>query len=61
MQDRRERGGWGGDRGRQPAPHYFVEQNNFFFYVKSEDVKFLQVNNIWDFSLFIEQDMSDKK
>ena len=35
-----------------------------FFHVKSENkifVKFLHVNNAWDFSLSIEQDISDKK
>ena len=28
--------------------------------IKSENIKFLHVNNKWDFSLFIEQDVSDK-
>ena len=34
---------------------------SFFFHVKLENIKFLDVNNIWDFRLFIEQDISDKK
>ena len=33
----------------------------FFFHVKLENIKFLDVNNIWDFRLFIEQDISNKK
>ena len=33
----------------------------FFFHVKSENIKFLDVKNIRDLSLFIEQDISDKK
>ena len=33
----------------------------FFFHMKLENIKFLYVNNKWDFSLFIEQDMIDKK
>ena len=32
----------------------------FFFHVKSENIKYLHVNNMWDFSLFFEQDISDK-
>ena len=53
----------GGPGGRQsppspPPPPHFLELN-FFSHVKSE--KFLHVNNMWDFSLFIEQDISDKK
>ena len=32
-----------------------------FFHVKSETIKFLQVKSISDLSLFIEQDISDKK
>ena len=31
-----------------------------FFHVKSEKIKFLHVKNIWDLSLFLEQDLSDK-
>ena len=32
-----------------------------FFQVKSENIKFLHVKNIWDLSVFIEQALSDKK
>ena len=39
--------------------HHFLEE--FFFHVKSETVKFLQGKKIRDLSLFIEQDISDKK
>ena len=35
-----------------PSPHHFMEQ--FFLHVKSENIKFLHVNNIWDLNLFIE-------
>ena len=52
-----EKRGWAG--GRQ-APHHFVEQK-CFFHTKSENIKFLHVSYMWDFSLFIEQDVSDKK
>ena len=38
-----------------------ISWRKFFFHVKSETVKFLQVKNIWDSSLFIEQDISDEK
>ena len=30
-------------------------------FLKLENTKFLLVNNMWDFSLFIEEDISDKK
>ena len=46
----------GGQEGGAPFPG-----GNFFFHLKSETVKFLQVKNIWDLSLFIEQDISDEK
>ena len=49
----------GGKGGLQP-PHHFLEQT-CFLYVTSENIKFLHVNNMWDFSLFIEKDTSDKK
>ena len=42
------------------APHYFLERN-FFSNVKSKNITFLHVNNMWGFSLFIEQDKSEKK
>ena len=32
-----------------------------FFYVKSESIKFANVNNMWNLSLFIEQYISNKK
>ena len=37
--------------------HNFRKQN-FFFYVKSENIKFLHVNNVWDFSYLL--NISDK-
>ena len=53
-----EKGGPGGsDSPLLPAPHFL--ELNVFSHVKSE--MFLHVNNMWDFSLFIEQDISDKK
>ena len=55
-----EKGGPGGEivPSLPPLPHHFLELN-FLSHVKSE--KFLHVNNMWDFSLFIKQDISDKK
>ena len=46
------------ETGGQPAPFPGAK---FFSHVKSEHIKFLHVKNIWDLSLFIEQDISDKK
>ena len=43
----------------QPT-HHFLEQKKFL-HLNSENIKFLHANNMWDFSLFIEQDRSDKK
>ena len=62
LQDRTVGKGEGGGRPRQhPLPtHHFLEQKNVF-HVKSENIRFLDVNNMRDFSLFIEQDISDKK
>ena len=37
-----------------------LEKKNYFR-VKPVNMKFLHVNNMWDFSLFTEQDMIDKK
>ena len=37
-----------------------LEKKNYFR-VKPVNIKFLHVNNMWDFSLFTEQDMIDKK
>ena len=48
----RKGGGWWGERRRG---------KKIFFQLKSENINFLNVNNIWDFSLFIEHDISDKK
>ena len=44
----------------QPTPPPFPEAN-FFFHVNLGHIKFLQVNNVWGYSLFIEQDSSDVK
>ena len=56
--------GGGGGKGREalavPVSRRFLEQK-FFFDLQSENIKFLYVNSIRDFSSFIEQDMSDKK
>ena len=60
LQDRRK--SMGGIEGASSQHHHhFLEQKNFF-YVKSEseNIKFLHVNNMRDFSLFIEQDISNK-
>ena len=62
-----ERGGGGaegrGARGRERQHHHHFLEQNVFFHVKSEskNIKFLHVNNMQDFSLFIEQDISNKK
>ena len=48
-----EKGG-GGGRGGGFIPL-------FSFQVESENIKPLHVNNMGDFSLFVEQDISDKK
>ena len=50
----------GGAPGSPAFSHLFLQQH-FCFYVKSENTKFLLVKNMWDFSLFIEQGISDKK
>ena len=44
--------------------HRIVEhllEQKCFFRVKPVNIKFLHVNNMWDYSLFTEQDMIDKK
>ena len=58
IQSHREKGAGG-----TPAPHHFLEQKIFFTlnWKKQIFVKFLHVNNICDFNLFIEHDISDKK
>ena len=45
------------EKGEPPFPG----AKKIFFHVKSENIKCLHVDNIWDFSLFIEEDISDKK
>ena len=34
--------------------------SKIFFHLNSENIKFVHVKNMWDFSLFIEQGLSDK-
>ena len=55
-----DKGGTGGG-GDASHPHPPAPFPHLFFYVKLENIKFLHVNNIWDFSLFVEEDISDKK
>ena len=43
----------GGEAGGHQSPPHFLEQN-FFFHVKTVNLKFMQVSNMWDFSLFVE-------
>ena len=56
----RNAGLWGkeGRDGASPPPFPGAK---FFSHVKSETIKLLQMKNIWVLSLFIEQDISDKK
>ena len=44
-----------------PQPHPPFPWENYFSLVISENIQSLDVKNMWDFSLFIEQDVSDKK
>ena len=45
-----------------PPPHSpTIFEQNIFFLVKSENIHFLYVNKMWDFTLFIEQDICDEK
>ena len=55
-----EKGGAMGMPASPPIPPPFPGANMFFL-VKSEKIKPLHVSNMWDFSLLIEQDISDKK
>ena len=55
-----EKEGAGGGNSPPPCPTISWSKN-VFSHVKSENLKFLHVNNIRDFSLFIEQNISDKK
>ena len=48
-----------GGRGGTIPPN--ISWSKAFFYVKSENIKFLHMKNMWGFSLFIEEDISDKK
>ena len=41
-----------GGAGMDASPSIDLPSKNIFSLVKSENIKFLQVNNIWDFSLF---------
>ena len=54
-----------GDRGQGRRQHSLpfppFPGAKFLFHVKSENRKFLHVKNIWNLSLFVEQDISDKK
>ena len=59
LQGRSQRGGREAPFPPIPTPHF--QEQNFFFHVKLGNIKFLYVNNMWDYSLFIEQDSSDKK
>ena len=44
-----------------PAPTTTILWSKYFFsLLKSENIKFFHVNNMWDFSLFVEQDITDK-
>ena len=60
IQGCRERKAGGGRGAALPRLPPFSAAN-VFFHVNPENKKFLHVNKMWDFSLFIEQDISDKK
>ena len=58
LQGCRERG----TGGASPPPSISISrEQKIFFHVKLGNIKFLHMNNMWDHSLFIEQDVSDKK
>ena len=65
LQDCRERGaGWRGALALPPPPHHLLEQKKFFPRLIGKHkifVKLFHLNNKWDFGLFIEQDITDKK
>ena len=44
----------GGRGGGVPVPSPTIFGSKMFFYVKSENTKFLLENNMWNFSLYIE-------
>ena len=43
------------------APSSTISRSKIFFHVNLGHIKFLHVNSVWDYSLFIEQDFSDVK
>ena len=57
---KRKRGEGATGKAAPHSPYRFHEQKTFFD-VKSENLKFLWENNMWDLSLFIEQDIRDEK
>ena len=44
-----------------PQPPYHFRKQKKIFRVKLESIKFLHVNIMWNFSLFVRQDISHKK
>ena len=46
---------------RGASPPTIILEQKLPFHLKLENIKFLDVKNIWDLSLFIEQDIRDKK
>ena len=48
-------------QGRRESKYKKLLEQTLFFHVILENIKFLHVKNIWGMSLFIEQDISDKK
>ena len=50
-----------GGRGERSPDSPTIFWSKIFFHVNLENIKFLHVNKMWDFSLFIEQNISDKK
>ena len=56
IQGRRESGD---KRDASPPLRHF--RAKIFFQLKLENIKFLHVNNMWDFSLIVEQNISGKK
>ena len=49
------------ERGAALPPPPTISWSKIFFHVKLKNIKFLHLKNIWDLSVFIEQDISDKK
>ena len=50
----------GGEGGKDVSP-ILLPGAKFFFHVKSENIEFWHVNNMWGISFFTEQGKSDKK